>query len=137
MTTTATHRPGRSCPECGSRIARPRRNQTFCSADCRAADRARRKQTNRRAVYRHKCAWCDTDFESTRYEAEFCGTPCQQSFNNFWKSKGPKLAKALHSFRVRRAQGAFTRLCRAYADARHDEKQAKAAAKRQKMVDLT
>ena len=136
--TTTPHQPTRSCPECGSHIARPRRNQTYCSAACRSAARDRRKHTNRRAVYRRTCAWCSTDFESPRYEAEFCSTLCQQGFNNFWKSQGPKLAKAMHLFRVKREQGAFTKLCRTYSDTRHDENLAKEKAKRQrKAADLT
>lgn len=115
---------GKTCPECGKAILKPRRNQTYCSAACRGTARAREKHTNQPDVFKRTCTWCGDDFEAKRRHAKFCGKDCQQAFNNFWKGKGPKLAMALFDYRVRRVKGSFTDLCRAFSDCRDEQKAA-------------
>ncbi|CDK99878.1 conserved protein of unknown function [Magnetospirillum gryphiswaldense MSR-1 v2] len=119
------------CRWCGAVMLNPRRNQKCCSAVCREAyERQKRQQSRQNAVEKPKCKclWCGGDFDQVRKAQEFCCPEHQQAFNNFWKGKGPALAKALHAWRVGKEPGGLTKVCREFSAAREElqDKQAKA-----------
>jgi len=111
----------KQCRECGKAMIRPRRNQTFCSAHCRKSFTERKKFRNEGKPIK-KCPECGNTFEATRSTKVFCSTECQQAFNNFWKGKGPKIALALHEWRVNRKKGAMTTVCQEFSQARMEQK---------------
>ncbi|MGE4278179.1 MAG: hypothetical protein AB7G62_01245 [Magnetospirillum sp.] len=120
----------RCCRWCGAVMVKPRRNQTCCSAACRDAYERQKRQRSRQSAAEKpkcKCLWCGGDFDQVRKAQEFCSPEHQQAFNNFWKGKGPTLAKALHAWRVGKEPGGLTKLCREYSAAREElqDKQAK------------
>jgi hypothetical protein len=123
----------RPCRWCGSAMINPRRNQVCCSAQCREqlerSQRQRRKQAKVGAP-KATCLWCDGPFERAHKHQEFCCPDHQQAFNNFWKGKGPSLAKALHAWRVGKVKGGLTDLCREFSIAREElkDKRGKAGA---------
>lgn len=120
------------CRWCGKPLVNPRRNQECCNADCREAweqsKRARRKQTASTKPKGH-CLWCEGEFDKVRKEQDFCCTEHQQAFNNFWKGQGPRLAKALHAWRVGKVAGGLTKVCREFSAAREELKRRKAGKK--------
>lgn len=136
--------PGTSpCPQRGNRLQMlplvrnplisPRRNQECCNAECREAwERSKRSRRKQAAANKPKgvCLWCDGSFDQVRRRQEFCCSDHQQAFNNFWKGKGPVLAKALHAWRVGKVIGGLTQVCREFSHARDElkHKQAKAQA---------
>ncbi|WP_173978971.1 hypothetical protein [Magnetospirillum sp. UT-4] len=113
----------------------PRRNQACCSAECREAwERSKRDRRKQAAAEKPKgtCLWCDGPFDKMRKAQDFCCPDHQQAFNNFWKGKGPALAKALHAWRVGKAPGGLTEVCREFAAARDELKDKRAAAAKAK-----
>lgn len=74
------------------------------------------------------CLWCGDDFDPVRKAQEFCCPAHQQAFNNFWKGKGPTLAKALHAWRVGKQAGGLTKVCQEFAAAREELKDKMAVA---------
>lgn len=120
------------CRWCGTVLINPRRNQECCNADCREAwERSKRARRQQAAGDKPKgtCLWCDGSFDKARKDQEFCCTEHQQAFNNFWKGQGPRLAKALHAWRVGKVKGALTDVCREFSAAREELKDKRAKAK--------
>ncbi|OAN67992.1 hypothetical protein [Magnetospirillum moscoviense] len=116
-------------------MVNPRRNQICCCAECRQAwERSKRQRSKQIAADKPKgtCLWCDGDFDRKHKHQDFCSTDHQQAFNNFWKGKGPALAKALHAWRVGKAKGGLTDLCREFSNAREElkDKRTKAGARK-------
>lgn len=109
----------KSCPECGSAIPRPRRNQTFCCAACRDAHTARRRSRNT-PPRMGACPHCGTPFAKTRKARAYCCDACKMAEANFWKARGPSLGAAMLDWRVTKRKGAFTDLGRVFARARED-----------------
>ncbi|MGE5515110.1 MAG: hypothetical protein ACM31D_04740 [Bacteroidota bacterium] len=109
--------PGKSCPWCGKAIASPRRNQTYCSAACRAGatDQKRKRNTEPKM---DTCPHCGTRFEKTKKTKVFCSTDCQQAFNNHWKAHGPRLALAMFDWRVGKKAKGMTKVCQEFSRAR-------------------
>jgi hypothetical protein len=125
------------CRWCGKPLINPRRNQECCCAECREAwERSKRARRRQAVADRPKgiCLWCDGSFDQVRQRQEFCCPDHQQAFNNFWKGKGPALAKALHAWRVGKVAGGLTQVCREFSHARDElkHKQAKAGNKEKK-----
>lgn len=122
----------RTCRWCGASLINPRRNQECCCAECREAwersKRARRKQTAAEKP-KGKCLWCDGEFDKVRQGQEFCCPDHQQAFNNFWKGMGPRLAKALHDWRVAKKPGGLTKVCQEFSAAREELKDKRAKAR--------
>ena len=121
------------CRWCGQPLLKPRRNQECCSAHCRGEwERSKRARRNQAADEKPKgtCLWCDGAFVRVRKEQDFCCPDHQQAFNNFWKGKGPVLAKALHSWRVNKAPGGLTKVCQEFSAAREDLKEKRAKARK-------
>lgn len=121
------------CRWCGKPLINPRRNQECCSTECREAwERSKRSRRRQAAADKPKgvCLWCDGNFDQVRKLQEFCCPEHQQAFNNFWKGKGPALAKALHGWRVGKVAGGLTQVCREFSRARDElkHKQGKAQA---------
>lgn len=118
-----------SCPNCGKAIANPRRNQTYCSADCRAAATERKRLRNTEPKM-DTCPQCGTRFEKVKKTKTFCSTGCQQAWNNHWKAAGPALALAMYDWRVRKMSKGMTRVCQSFSRAREAlaDKRAKAHA---------
>ena len=121
----------RCCRWCGTPMVHPRRNQQCCCAGCRDEwERQKRQRSRQNAAEKPKCKclWCGGDFDQVRKAQEFCCPDHQQAFNNFWKGKGPALAKALHAWRVGKEPGGLTKVCREFSTAREElqDKQAKA-----------
>lgn len=122
----------RCCRWCGKPLVDPRRNQTCCNAACRDAwERSKRARRRQAAGGKPKgtCLWCDGQFDQVRQNQDFCCTEHQQAFNNFWKGKGPALAKALHAWRVGKVEGGLTKVCREFASAREELKDRRAGAR--------
>lgn len=122
----------RRCRWCGNVLIRPRRNQECCCAECREAwERSKRARRKQAAADRPKgrCLWCDEEFDKVRQGQDFCCSEHQQAFNNFWKGMGPRLAKALHAWRVGKAKGGLTKLCREFSAAREELKDKQRQAK--------
>lgn len=107
------------CPECGTTIPRPRRNQTFCCAACREAHTARRQSRNIPPKM-GACPHCGTPFEKTRKARAYCCDACKTAEANFWKARGPSLGAAMMDWRVTKRKGAFTDLGRVFSRARED-----------------
>lgn len=107
------------CPECGTPILRPRRNQTFCCAACREAHTARRRSRNTPPKM-GACPHCGTPFEKTRKARAYCCDACKTAEANFWKARGPSLGTALMGWRVEKRKGALTDLGRVFSRARED-----------------
>lgn len=125
--------PQKSCRWCGKALVNPRRNQVCCSAECREAwERSKRMRRQQTAADKPKgtCLWCDARFDRARKNQDFCCVEHQQAFNNFWKGKGPTLAKAMHAWRVAKTKGAFTDLCREFSAARDELKDKRAKARK-------
>jgi hypothetical protein len=125
----------RTCRWCGKVLINPRRNQECCCADCREAwERSKRVRRKQSAAAKPKgtCLWCEGEFDQVRKGQEFCCPEHQQAFNNFWKGMGPRLAKALHAWRVEKQPGGLTKVCREFASAREELKDKKARAKERK-----
>ncbi|WP_141400597.1 hypothetical protein [Magnetospirillum sp. 15-1] len=129
--------PSKCCRWCGTPLINPRRNQECCSGKCRE-DWERSKRTRRKQAAAEKpkgvCLWCDGQFDQVRKQQEFCCPDHQQAFNNFWKGRGPALAKALHAWRVGKAEGGLTNVCREFSAAR-EELKCKRALARKKIID--
>lgn len=125
-------KPPRACRWCGAPLINPRRNQECCCAECREewerSKRARRKQTAADKP-KGKCLWCDGGFDKVRQGQEFCCPDHQQAFNNFWKGMGPRLAKALHDWRVGKKPGGLTKVCQEFSAAREELKDKREKAK--------
>lgn len=120
------------CRWCGNPLINPRRNQTCCCADCRQAWEASKRARRRQAAAdkpQGTCLWCDGSFDRVHKHQDFCCTAHQQAFNNFWKGKGPALAKALHAWRVGKVKGGLTALCREFSTARDELKDKRAKAR--------
>jgi hypothetical protein len=120
---------GKSAPKCcrwcGKPLVNPKRNQECCNAECRDAwERSKRARRKQAAAGKPKgtCLWCDGSFDKMRQQQDFCCPEHQQAFNNFWKGKGPALAKALHAWRVGKAKGGLTDVCREFSAAREELK---------------
>lgn len=118
-----------TCPNCGTAIPKPRRNQTYCSGACRAEATERKRHRNAEPRM-DTCPHCGTRFPKTKKTKVFCSPDCQQAFNNHWKARGPELALAMIDWRVRKVPGGMTKVCRAFSRAREDldDKRAKAHA---------
>lgn len=113
----------RVCPWDAKPLINPRSNQTYCNAQCRKDHAASLKGRNDKpASQTRKCTECDEPFETDKPDKEFCSPKCQQAWNNFWKSRGPGLAKVLHQWRVKRTPGSFTKMTQAYSKARKAHK---------------
>lgn len=110
-----------ACPYCAKEIVKPRRNQTYCSAECRAAAKVQKRGRNTEPKM-DSCPQCGERFVKTRKTKRFCSTACQQDFNNFWKAKGPALALALHDWRVAKVPRGLSRVCQEFSRAREDLK---------------
>lgn len=119
------------CRWCGKPLINPRRNQECCCTECREewerSKRMRRKQTAADKP-KGRCLWCEGDFEKARQQQDFCCPEHQQAFNNFWKGMGPRLAKAMHAWRVGKVKGGLTDVCREFSAAREELKDRKAKA---------
>ena len=117
----------RYCPWDGEQLIKPRINQTYCSAGCRRAHADAQKNRNDKPPVRvHTCPECDENFDTDNPDKEFCSSTCQQAFNNFWKGKGPSLARAIHQWRVNRTKGGMNAVCREFSKARKAHKQRRA-----------
>jgi len=124
------------CRWCGKPLVNPRRNQECCGAECREEwERAKRQRRKQAAADKSKgtCLWCDGSFDPVRQRQEFCCTAHQQAFNNFWKGKGPALAKALHAWRVGKVEGGLTKVCREFSSAREELKEKRAKITKRKL----
>lgn len=120
----------RRCRWCGAVLVKPRRNQTCCDSECRGKwEEAKRDRRRQAAKPQGNCMWCDGPFDRVRGNQDFCCTGHQQAFNNFWKGKGPLLARALHVWRVGRDRGGMTDLCREFSIARDELKERQADAR--------
>ena len=121
----------RACAYCDEPFTPRRSDQKCCSADHRKLyEQQKRQRAKQRQPHSLTCNWCTGSFESTRIDAEYCSTECQQAFNNFWKGWGPRFGKALTAWRVKKAKGAFTALCRLFSAARQEAKDKREEAKR-------
>lgn len=128
-------KPLKCCRWCGETLINPRRNQTCCNAECRDAwERSKRSRRKQAAAEKPKgiCLWCCNSFDKARRQQDFCCPDHQQEFNNFWKGRGPALAKALHAWRVEKKPGAMTDVCREFGRAREDLKHKQTNTKRAK-----
>lgn len=128
--------PGKVCPWCGKAIANPRRNQTYCSAKCRA-DATEQKRHRNTEPKMDTCPHCGARFEKVKKTKVFCSTECQQAFNNHWKAKGPALALAMHAWRVKKAPKGMTKVCQEFSRAREEltDKRQKAHARKGNTTD--
>lgn len=115
-----------NCLECGKHIVKPRKNQKFCSAICRTKTSHRGKFSNAAKPTR-ACPECGDTFDLTRATKRFCSTSCQQAFNNFWKSKGAKIALAMFDWRVDRKPKAMSIVCQEFSHARAEQKERRKA----------
>lgn len=123
-TSDAEH-PSRACRWCGKPIIKPRHNQQCCCAECRTEwERSKRIRRKQAAAEKPKgiCLWCDGEFDKVRQQQDFCCPDHQQAFNNFWKGRGPALAKALHAWRIGKVEGGLTKVCREFSAARQELK---------------
>lgn len=119
-----------ACANCQTPFIPRRSNQKCCDADCRKNYEIQKQQrAKQRQPHTITCGWCEDRFETTRTDRDFCSTPCQQAFNNFWKGWGPRFGKALTLWRVGKVKGAFTAVCRLFSQARAEAKEKKAAQK--------
>lgn len=121
--------PSRACRWCGKPLIKPRRNQECCCAECRHEwERSKRVRRQQAAAEKPKgtCLWCDGSFDKARQQQDFCCTEHQQAFNNFWKGRGPGLAKALHAWRIGKVEGGLTKVCREFSAAREELKDLRA-----------
>ncbi|MEE8206892.1 MAG: hypothetical protein V3T82_08075 [Nitrospinaceae bacterium] len=108
----------------GKPLINPRSNQTYCNAQCRLDHKQSTRQRNDTPqIQKRQCSECGDDFETENPDKAFCSSKCQQAWNNFWKSQGPRLAKAMLTWRVDRAKGAMTEVCRTFSKARTAHKQ--------------
>ena len=116
--------PARTCLWDGRVLINPRSNQAYCNAQCRQAHRQASKQRNDTPEIENRtCPECEGGFETDNPDKEFCSSKCQQAWNNFWKSQGPRIAKAMLTWRVGRKKGAMTEVCRTFSKARAAHKQ--------------
>lgn len=130
--TASGERAPKQCRWCGTVLINPRRNQVCCSAECREEwERSKRQRRKQVAADQPKgaCLWCDGSFDRVKKNQDFCCTEHQQAFNNFWKGKGPTLAKALHAWRVGKVAGGLTNVCREFSSAREELKDKRAKAR--------
>jgi len=119
-----TKTPSRECKWCGKGLLEPRVNQIYCNKICRREHKHAQKQRNNKPKpLTTNCKECNEVFETDNPDKEFCSSICQQGWNNFWKSRGPAIAKALDAWRVKREKGSFTKVCQAYSAARKAHKQ--------------
>lgn len=120
-----TEEKAKACLWCQKTLIKPRSNQSYCNAECRKSHKAQKRMRNDKPVITRKCETCATEFEPKKPTQLFCSTTCQQVWNNFWKGKGPKIAKSLFDWRVKRVPGGLTQLGRDFAQARDDWKDKK------------
>jgi len=107
----------KTCLWCGKPLLSPRRNQSYCNADCRHAHDEQKRHRNV-APKTDTCPHCGAEFEKVPKTKVFCTTTCQQEFNNHWKAQGPRLALAMQKWRVEKKPGAFTDMCREFSQSR-------------------
>ena len=111
------------CKWDGKPIHKPRSNQSYCNKQCRLDHKNSGRATNQKPIgHTVDCAECGDPFETDNPKKEFCSSKCQQDFNNFWKSKGPALARAMTDWRVGRKPGSMGAACRAFGEARKAHK---------------
>lgn len=112
------------CRECGKPIRRPRKGQECCSRECRALWQKRRRGIagQAKAWFTVVCLWCKGEFQTANAAQEFCCDKHRKAFNNHWQGRGPALARAMIDWRVGRQPGALSKVCRAFADARAEQK---------------
>jgi hypothetical protein len=104
----------------GKTMINPRSNQSYCNKECRENHKqSLKKRNNTPEIKTHKCTQCDDEFQTDKPEKEFCSSKCQQAWNNYWKSKGPSMAKAMLNWRVGRAKGGMTKVCQVFSAARN------------------
>jgi len=126
MTTLATQQTpvstvARHCKNCGEGFAPRSQNQTCCSTPCRVAYEARRAAIARQHPKpKRRCNWCDAMFEARRENHDHCSDACRHAFNNFAKSWGPRLVKALLGWRYFGRRLSLTDICQT-ASAMHDD----------------
>ncbi len=123
----------RTCRWCGKPLIKPRHNQECCCAECRFEwNRSKRARRLQAAAVKPKgtCLWCDGSFDKVRQQQDFCCPDHQQAFNNFWKGRGPGLAKALHAWRIGKVEGGLTKVCREFSAAREELKERRTQARK-------
>lgn len=90
----------RSCNNCGTGFRPRTANQRCCSAKCRRDYQARlRAIRNQQPKPKRRCNWCREMFEAKRTDHDHCSEKCRHAFNNFAKSWGPRLVKAMLGWR--------------------------------------
>ena len=108
----------------GKPLINPRSNQEYCNAQCRQDHKQSLKGRNDTPeIEKRTCQECESDFETDNPDKAFCSSTCQQAWNNFWKSQGPRMAKVMLTWRVGRKKGAMTEVCRTFSKARAAHKQ--------------
>lgn len=112
-----TAKSSKACAWCGKTLIRPRSNQTYCNAECRKSHKHAKKGRNSAVLAVRKCQTCGSEFEPKKNSQEFCSTQCQQTYNNFWRSWGPRLAQKMNVWRIERKKGGMTEACREYSHA--------------------
>lgn len=127
MDTLATVHPAafsaaaRDCLNCGEGFTPRTGNQHCCSGACRVAYESRRRDIARqRPKPKRPCNWCGEKFEAQRQNHDHCSATCRHAFNNFAKSWGPRLVRALLGWRYFGRRLSLTDICQT-ASAMYDD----------------
>ena len=61
------------------------------------------------------CRICSAAYECTDSRSHFCSKKCKATWFNFWKAKGPALARAMYDYRITRRKDGLSDLCHTFA----------------------